>query len=369
MKKKILFCIFDLNGGGAEKVLVNLLKQINPAKYEITVLALFGVGPNVAGLPSYVKFKCIFRHQFRGLTTLMKLLSPRMLHRLFIKDKYDIEIAYLETSPTRIISAAPEGVRKACWVHIEEKDKYTFSSTYRNYSEMLDCYNRYDHIAFVSKKAMDLFSINHPEIDVEKSVIYNVNVDDEIIEKGDEPITESLPDCINICSIGRLCEQKGYDRLLNVVYRLNSDGLKDAFHLYILGKGEQYDMLSSYMREHNLSNVTLMGFQSNPYKYVSKMDLFVCSSYREGFSTAVTESIILNVPVITTDVSGMDEILLDGEYGLIVPNDTDALYNGLKDLIMHPQKIELYKKRLLERSNNSERRSNVEQYESFLDNL
>lgn len=122
------------------------------------------------------------------------------------------------------------------------------------------------------------------------------------------------------------------------------------------------------MREQNLSNVTLMGFQSNPYKYVSKMDLFVCSSYREGFSTAVTESIILNVPVITTDVSGMDEILLDGEYGLIVPNDTDALYNGLKDLIMHPQKIELYKKRLMERSKKNAR-NNVEQYESFLDNL
>lgn len=369
MRKKILFCIFDLNGGGAEKVLVNLLKQINPAKYEITVLALFGVGPNIAGLPSYVRFKCIFRHQFRGLTTLMKLLSPRMLHRLFIRDKYDIEIAYLETSPTRIISAAPKGVKKACWVHIEEKDKYTFSSTYRSYSEMIRCYKCYDRIAFVSKKAMELFSINHPEIDVEKSVIYNVNVNDEIIGKAKEPIIECLPECINICTVGRLCEQKGYDRLLNVVYRLNCDGLKDAFHLYILGKGEQFDMLSNYKREHDLSNVTLLGFQSNPYKYVSKMDLFVCSSYREGFSTAVTESIILNVPVITTDVSGMDEILLDGEYGLIVPNDTEALYDGLKDLIMHPQKIELYKKRLLERSKNNERRSNFEQYESFLDNL
>lgn len=368
MKKKILFCIFDLNGGGAEKVLVNLLKQINPAKYEITVLALFGVGPNVAGLPSYVKFKCIFRHQFRGLTTLMKLLSPRMLHRLFIKDKYDIEIAYLETSPTRIISGATDGVKKVCWVHTAKEDRYAFSSSYRSYKEMIRCYKHYDYIAFVSKKAMKQFKLFHPEINVPCRVIYNVNDDGEIIAKGKETITETLYNCINICTVGRLCEVKGYDRLLSVIYRLNCDGLKDAFHLYILGKGEQYDMLSSYMREQNLSNVTLMGFQSNPYKYVSKMDLFVCSSYREGFSTAVTESIILNVPVITTDVSGMDEILLDGEYGLIVPNDTDALYNGLKDLIMHPQKIELYKKRLMERSKKNAR-NNVEQYESFLDNL
>ena len=155
-------------------------------------------------------------------------------------------------------------------------------------------------------------------------------------------------------------------RLLEIVNRLNTDGLTEIFNLYILGKGEEYEMLRVYVDEHRLSNVYLLGFQSNPYKYVSKMDLFVCSSYKEGYSTAVTESIILKVPVITTDVSGMDEILQDGKYGLIVPNDTDALYDGMLQMISHPERIQFYKDELKRQSNQQDR---VKQYEEFLDTL
>ena len=77
MKKKILFCIFDLKGGGAEKVLANLLKQLNPNKYDITVFAIFGVGVNIERLPQYVNLKYVFKHQFRGFTTLMKFFLQR----------------------------------------------------------------------------------------------------------------------------------------------------------------------------------------------------------------------------------------------------------------------------------------------------
>lgn len=368
MKKKVLFCIFDLKGGGAEKVLVNLLKQMNPNKYDITVFALFGVGVNLTGLPEYVKFKCIFRHQFRGLTTLMKFFSPRILHWLLIRDKYDIEVAYLETSPTRIISGAPANIKKVCWVHIEEENQYTFASSYCSYKEMIACYNRYDHIAFVSKKARNVFQNNHPEINVPLSVIHNVNDYDDIMKKSLMPISEKLSSGVKICTVGRLTKQKGYLRLLKVVNRLNVDGLKNRFGLYILGTGGEYKQLKNYVDKYTLDNVHLLGFQVNPYKYLSKMDLFVCSSYKEGYSTAVTESVILDLPVITTDVSGMDEILNDGKYGLIVSNDSDALYEGLKELITNPYKIDAYKKQIQKQSKRINE-ENVRQYEYLLDSL
>lgn len=368
MKKKILFCIFDLKGGGAEKVLVNLLKQINPIKYDITVLAIFGVGVNLEKLPQYINFKCIFKHQFRGFTTLMKLFSPKILHRLFIQNKYDIEIAYLETSPTRIISGAPQNTKKVCWVHTEEENQYAFVSSYRNYKEMIDCYKQYNHIAFVSKKSKDAFQKNHPDIEVPQSVIYNVNDYDDIIHKSLMSISENLSNGINICSVGRLTKQKGYIRLLEIIHKLNTEGLKDKFCMYLLGTGEEYDLLKNYANKHLLENVHFLGFQTNPYKYLSKMDLFICSSYKEGYSTAVTEAIILNLPVITTDVSGMDEILHNGEYGLIVPNDSNSLYRGLKDLITHPTKISEYKKRI-QNQTKKKQKNNVKQYEYLLDNL
>lgn len=61
------------------------------------------------------------------------------------------------------------------------------------------------------------------------------------------------------------------------------------------------------------------------------MDLFVCSSRKEGYSTTITESIIVGTRVITTDCSGMDEILEDSGAGIIVENNEEALYLGLKD--------------------------------------
>ena len=82
-----------------------------------------------------------------------------------------------------------------------------------------------------------------------------------------------------------------------------------------------------------------MGYKENPYKYLAKCDLFVCSSYSEGFSTAVTEALILGIPVVTTYVSGMTELLGDNEYGIITSNDEISLYEAIKLLINDEKKI------------------------------
>ena len=92
MKQKILICHFDLGHGGAEKVLVNLLKCLDYTKYEVSLLLLFKYGVNLQSLPSNVKVIYLFdRKPFRGITVLLKLLPPRLLHKLLIKEKYDIE--------------------------------------------------------------------------------------------------------------------------------------------------------------------------------------------------------------------------------------------------------------------------------------
>ena len=88
----------------------------------------------------------------------------------------------------------------------------------------------------------------------------------------------------------------------------------------------------------------MLGYQINPYKYLAKCDLFVCSSYSEGLSTAVTEALILGVPVCTTDVSGMRELLEDGKYGMITENSEDGLCCGIKTLIDNKKRLKNYKK-------------------------
>lgn len=368
-KKRILFFHFDLQGGGAEKVLINLLNHLDPEKYDITLQTIFGAGPNVKDIPSHVRFKYLFKHVFRGFNTIMKLFSPGLLHRLLIHDKYDIEVGYMENSPTRIVSGCPnKDTKKIVWVHVEIEHPQTFLAGYRNKKEFLSCYHKVDGIAFVAKTALESFEHHYPEITTPKMVVYNVNDYERIRRLAEEEIPFSLDKgVVNLCSVGRLCSQKRFDRLIRIVARLKKAGI--ATHLYILGEGGDRNSLEQLIEQLSLKNdVTLLGYDSNPYKYVSKMDLFVCSSIKEGYSTAVTEAVSLGVPVVTTECSGMREILQDGKFGVIVPNDEDALYDGLEGLLKKPEQIAAYRT-AIQQSDAFSTDSLVAKYEELFDSL
>ena len=151
-----------------------------------------------------------------------------------------------------------------------------------------------------------------------------------------------------LVTVGRLEHQKGYDRLVRIVKRLADEGFR--FELWILGTGSQEEQLKQYIRENHLEEcVKLLGFHTNPYKYIVQGDLFVCSSRSEGYSTAVTEALILGLPVITTECSGMAELLKDGECGIITNNDEDAFYEGLKGILSDAILLEHYKEKAVER--------------------
>ena len=109
--------------------------------------------------------------------------------------------------------------------------------------------------------------------------------------------------------------------------------------------------MEQWVNEQGLQgSVTFLGYQTNPYKYVAACDLFVCASHAEGFSTAATEALIVGTPVITTRVSGMEEMLgSNGEYGIITENDEEALYQGIRDMLTTPGKLEHYKEKAKER--------------------
>ena len=97
---------------------------------------------------------------------------------------------------------------------------------------------------------------------------------------------------MRLVTVGRLEHQKGYDRLVRIINRLVKDGV--PLELWILGVGSQEASLKQYIHEHQLDEyVKLLGFRSNPYKYIVQADLFVSSSRSEGYSTAVTEALIL----------------------------------------------------------------------------
>ena len=334
MKTKILFFHFDLGSGGAEKVLINLLKCLDYQKYDVTLFLLFKYGANLLSLPSNVKLLYLFnRPPFRGITHLLKILSPQILHRLLVKDKYDVEIAYLEGAPTRIVSGCPyKGTKIFAWVHTQV-DK-CFFAPYRSMKEARKIYCKFDKVVFVSEFAKQAFFSQTGWKSLPLGVCHNVINTEEIKELSKENISVTLlPSQIKICSVGRLREVKGYVRLVNILSKLK-DKVPLNWQLYILGQGEQKQLIENSILKNNLQeHIHLLGYDTNPYKYVSKMDVFICSSYQEGYSTAVTESIIVGTPVITTDCSGMSEILGDSGAGIIVENSDKGLKKVLEDLL------------------------------------
>ena len=371
MKKKILFFHYDLKGGGAERVLINLLQHLDYTKYDVTLKTIFGAGPHVKNIPKEVKFKYLFRYEFYGFNLVMKLLPPRFWHWLLIKDKYDIEIGYLENAPTRIVSACPnKETKKVSWLHIEINERRTMFIGYRNEKEMLDCFNKLDHLVFVAKRTQECFEKLFPEVKLPMSVIHNVNDFDRIyrLAEQESPI-ELSPSDLKICAVNKLTKTKGFHRLIAACSKLKQEGLMEDVKIYILGKGIEKFALKQAIDKADLNNhIKLMGFDPNPYRTLSKMDLFVCTSYREGYSTAVTEAVALGVPVFTTDCSGMEEILEDGKFGMIVPNKDNAIYEGLKDLLTHREKIKQYADAISQAPRMTTQRL-VDEYEKFFDSL
>lgn len=341
--KKILFLIHDLGYGGAEKVLVNLANNLDKTKYDVTIQTLFDWDTNQQYINSDVTYKPGWKHMFRGNVPLMKLFSPKALCNMVIKEDYDIVVSFLEGPCSRIASAYKG--KKVAWIHIEHLSKEAVASSFRSFDEMQNCYNSFDKIICVAETVKSNF-LELSEVTQPCEVLYNVNQTDLIIEKGKETqdVIVKSDDCINIISVGRLIiNHKGFERLISVHKKLLDNGVKNK--VYILGEGPDHQQLQTQIDELGLNDTcVLLGFNDNPYKFVADSDLFVCSSYKEGFSTAVTEALVLGVPVVSTEVSGAKELLGDNnEYGIVTDNDENALYDGVYKMLTEKGLIEHYK--------------------------
>lgn len=368
--KKVLFLIHDLGHGGAEKVLVNLVNNMDTDKFDITVMALFGGGVNEQFLKPHIRYIAVFPKPFPGNSHIMKLFTPKMLHKMFIKEHYDIEISYLEGPSARVISGCEDPETKlVSWIHVEQHTTQKLAASFRDLKEATDCYNRFNKTVCVSQYVHDDFckilSFTKP-----CCVLYNTVESSEILRNAQEAATELVrSDTIKLVSVGKLKASKGYDRLLRNVKRLKDE--RYPIHLYILGSGPLRAEIEKYINDNQLKDsVTFLGYQTNPYKYVSKCDLFVCASHSEGFSTAATEALIVGTPVCTVEVSGMKEMLGENnEYGIITENNEDALYKGIKRLLDDPALLAYYKEKAIERGRTFSTEATVRAVEEMLLNL
>ena len=180
-------------------------------------------------------------------------------------------------------------------------------------------------------------------------VLYNPINREKILKLSNEKIDDiKLSSKFKLISVGRLSEQKGYDRLLRVFKKLKSDGLD--IELILVGNGDKYNELNEYIVENKLEkDVTLLGFKENPYKYVRASDYLYVSSISEGFSLVIGEAMAIGIPVVSVDCPGPNEVLdLESMVNLLVIMKWIYI-NGIKEMINNKVLYEKYKNKANER--------------------
>lgn len=329
---KILFYIdkFAYNGsiGGAEKALITLVNHMNPDLFDITVQTLYP-----ESFAKLLNSNITYRYCYPRKNVVTDLLYRAeaelgLTYPLHIKDDYDIEVAYLEFDSTKVISASNnKKAKKIAWVHcdfdIAIHNKPVFIKKTQGQ------YKKYDKIVCVSDKCKESFD-HIFESNFDSIVIHNVIDDGDIIAKAKMHLPKHISKRKKtICSVGNFSPAKNHLRLLKACHTLLDEG--NEFELWLIGDGMLRDQIERYVKDHQLyDSIKLFGFQSNPYPFMYESDILVCSSDFEGFSTFICEGVILGKPILTTDCSGMHDILNDYDAGIIVENSDEAFLSGLR---------------------------------------
>jgi len=359
-KKKLLIRIGSLRHGGAEKVLINFLKNLPPDKYEVDLLLNLYSGLYIKEVPSWVTLYYLTKGEmittnrlqdipvkaYRVLYQKMFLWFPSLLYKFVLKNKkYDVEIAAIHAMHQEILSSPQKDSKKIIWV---QNDIFNL----KGYTpEVIRQFFKFDRILVISNKLQEgMYELAKNEAEKASVIkIFNpIDKNDTLrkadIEVNDYPFNSDLPTFV---TVGTVYPQKGYDRLLNVHKKLIDEGLQHQ--LLIIGDGYDFDTIQNQLDTLGLQNTAkMLGFSSNPYPYMKKADFYIMSSRHEGFPTIIAEALILNKPISATDISGIRDLLQDGKLGNITPNSEEGIYEGMKKFLTDKNITEEYKKQVSE---------------------
>ena len=233
------------------------------------------------------------------------------IYKHFVKEKYDYEIAFLEGICAKIIASSNNDKSiKYSWVHVDLLNERKSESFFKNLDEEKKIYGQFNKIVCVSNVVKNSVKQKLGIKEQKLETLYNIIDSKEISNKSLDRI-ELEKDCLTFVSVGRLSNQKGYDRLIDAATKLKKENAK--FKIYIIGEGPEKKNLESQIEKNNMSDVIyLLGFKKNPYVYM-----------RELFGE-------------------------EGQYGFITENSTEGIYDGMDKFIKNNKMLTEYAERAKE---------------------
>ena len=327
MKKKLLFFAYTMDIGGAEKVLVDFLKVLH-SHYEIDLALLQSKGELMEELPENVNViqmrNGLFSYAlFRYIPFFRKLKVNKIANS---KDYY-AAIGFIEGRSSTWVADIKKDIRKIAWVH-NDVNRFNIGIGEK---EAIDSYSKMDSVILVSEEAKKRFIEKYRIKNCNHEVLHNLIDEEKIINHSFEAVKPN--DRFTFINVGRMRPQKRQDRLITIAKRLKDEGF--TFKIQIIGNGSEEEKLREMIRTEDINDcVELLGLQLNPYPYVKQADCFVLTSDFEGFGIVVKEASLLGTPVISTNVTGVSEVLCSGEYGILCDVDTEAIYRAMRSVLL-----------------------------------
>lgn len=183
-------------------------------------------------------------------------------------------------------------------------------------------------------------ALNYPE----ESVIINPIPVEEIKKKAQEDVNH-FPEGPVFVSIGRLHSRKGYHKLIEAHKRLIDDGFHHS--IIIIGDGDEMKNLTSQAAKYSVEKTFLLkGNQMNPHPYIRKADYFILPSESEAWPLVIAEALILQKPIIATNVGDVGLMIKDRETGYLINYEVDEMYSAMKTFLTEPDIIDEIRKNL-----------------------
>lgn len=338
--KKVIFFAKDLNVGGIEKSIVNLLNKLVDF-YDITLVLEKDEGLYKKDLSKEVR---IIVHKVSTLkfALLRKGINftRRLLFTLKYKNKYDFSCAYTTYLYSAIKLSLITSKNNALYVHTDYKNLYK-EKEFRYFFDSRDI-DKFRKIIFVSNESRKNFCKYYKNLKEKTLVINNIINVKEIITKSKEKINlkKSKENTI-FMFLGRLDEEsKKISRLLEC-FKILINKNKN-YKLWIVGDGKEYKNCEKFIKENELDkNITLFGVQSNPYKYLKNADYLILTSDYEGFPVVFNEANILGKLVFTTIKVSDDYYKLTDGYGFIIPKEVNLMAKNIEQIVKTKPKIKI----------------------------
>lgn len=358
--KKIAFVMNEIDVGGVSNALIECLARLDYTKYEVTVWVNAGKGDVQSELCPQVKIKKwgeadsrqILILQIRNLQIKEALRGVfyRILSRATISSQeqnaiysmkslpmisdiyYDCIICYQGVSSIVIANTLYrlKGGKKVLWVHGDHNRPKKLTPFFTK------IYCKFDKIFCVSQSTMDDFCRQFPAVKNKTEVFYNLVSPENISELAKQTMCGKLFPYA-IVTVGRMSFEKG-QTIIPRTTKLLFDAGYDVYW-YLVGDGPLRETVEAEIQKYDVAeHVILLGTQTNPYPYIKNCDIYVQTSFSEGWCLTVQEAKILQKPIVTTPLPVMHEQIVSGENGLIAEAVTpEALAESIQQLLDHPE--------------------------------